>query len=471
MDELLIAGKLFPDDQHLLIWRNTSGKKTRLCQPMLTPDDLLRLVPDRRILEGARRLFFADRWTDPAGDGHWLWAEWPTRPGARKDAKPLRAAVRLDPPGFFCTCRAPTRPCVHATSLVLLFKNRPDRLRVSEPPDWVRETAERSRKRETAAPNNPPSAAMELAPTRRAAISAGVEELAARLRDTLRRGLAETMAAGTDFWEDTAARLVDNKLPGPARALRRMAMNLADLDSPPADPAAYLLDELGRLELFCRTWQQFDRLPPAQRQTWLRAAGHSPKRAEVLAGPALEDHWLVLGVTEGREEQLSFRRAWVRGERTGKYALLLDYSFGGAAYPDNFPLGSAWLGRLHYYPGSRPQRGILVDARPSGRVYEGLRATTDLTEVAATWQTARAQDPWTRRLPVYLTGMRVLRSPAGFVLYDAADRCMPLTGSEETGWALLATGGGAPLSLFGEYDGSGLLVLSRPGADGRLVNG
>ncbi len=437
---------------------------------MFTPDDLLRLVPDRRILEGARRLFFADRWTDPAGNGHWLWAEWPARPGARQDAKPLRAAVRLDPPGFFCTCRAPTRPCVHATALVLLFKNRPDRLRVAEPPAWVLETAERARRRETAAPVNPSTEETQLAPARRAALAAGVEELSARLRDTLRRGLAETLTAGTDFWEETAARLVDNKLPGPARTLRRLAADLTDPEQPLPDPAAYLLDELGRLELFCRAWQQFDHLPPARRQTWLRAAGHSPKRAEVLAGPALEDHWLVLGVTEGREEQLSFRRTWVRGERTGRFALLLDYSFGGAAYPDNFPLGSAWQGRLHYYPGSRPLRAVLTDARPSGRAYESLRATTDLPELAAAWQSARALDPWSRRLPVYLAGMRVLRGPTGFIANDAANRTLPLTGPEETGWTLLAAGGGAPLSLFGEYDGAGLLVLSRPDENGRLVS-
>jgi hypothetical protein len=46
----------------------------------------------------------------------------------------------------------------------------------------------------------------------------------------------------------------------------------------------------------------------------------------VLAGPALRDHWQVHGVRDEIEDQLTVRRAWLRGVTTLRPVLVLSFA-------------------------------------------------------------------------------------------------------------------------------------------------
>ncbi|MEM9929349.1 MAG: hypothetical protein AAF840_06000, partial [Bacteroidota bacterium] len=91
-----------------------------------SPDDLLRLAPDAKTLEGGRKLFYSRRWRLVGGDGQWLWGEFVYGPNPQ--GKAIQTAVQLTTGRYVCNCRARQRPCVHGLALVLMLKNAQERI-------------------------------------------------------------------------------------------------------------------------------------------------------------------------------------------------------------------------------------------------------------------------------------------------------------------------------------------------------
>ena len=434
-------------------------------------DHLLTLAPDPKTLAAARRLFYSRRWQLLGGDGEWLWGEFSTKkktrliPANNDGTKPdysraIESAVGLREATFRCTCRARQRPCAHNLALLLLLKNDPDRLTIGQPPTWVRSVQFRAER--PAKPTADLDAAGKRLEDRLRLMTGGVDDLELRLIDIARQGTADTLLRGPDFWLDAAARLTDAKLPGPAGQLRRLARLPLAADSPE------LLRTLGDLYLFVRAWKIRDELPPDRRQELYQFAGLTPKKSELSTGAGLNDHWLVLGVTFGQEDKLRWRRAWLRGERSRRYVLLLDYAFGEMPFEQSWPLGASFTGAVHYYPGSYPQRGVFPRPIPGGKPYDGLRGYTTVAGVLENYRRALGAGPWVRGYPVYLQEVRPIergRGERGVV--DRAGGFLPLSISDEGEIAqevfyqlLAVSGGDYLLSVFGEFDGERFLPLS-----------
>lgn len=421
-------------------------------------DDLLRLAPDAASLTRARKLFFSKRWTSLAGDGHWLWGTY----RERNDSE-TRTALRLDPVRFICTCREPNRPCRHGLALVLLFRNAPDRWTVaSDYPDWLEAAIERGERKPQAPQDRDAATTRRLDRLQR--MQSGMTELEQRLDDILRRGLAEINQLGPDYWTGFAARLVDAQLPAIARRLRRIP---SYLEAEPATAHEYILRELGQLYLLLRAWRKRDRLSPARQTELLTTLGVNVKKEEVLSERPVVDHWLVLGLVEGSEERLRYRRVWLRGEKTGRYALLLDFAFGDQPFDRTWPVGSSWDAELHYYPGAYAQRALVSRARPGGRPYDDLAGYDDIAAGQADFRAALAQHPWLPQFPSLFTDVTpILLDTDRLVLRDGAGQLLPLNVSEERRWLLLAESGGFPLDLFGEWSLDGFVPLTWVGDGG-----
>ena len=430
-------------------------------------EDLLRLAPDAASLTRARKLFFSKRWTLLAGDGHWLWGtyqEVDRRGGTDRANGETRTALRLDPARFLCTCRDPNRPCRHGLALVLLLRNAPERWTVADTyPDWLQAAIERGN-RPAAAPPEQRDAATARRLERLQLMQSGMTELEQRLEDILRRGLAEIQQLGPDYWQAFATRLVDAKLPAAARRLRRIS------DAPERDPATAhetILRELGQLYLLLRAWRKRDRLSADRQTELLTTLGVNLKKEEVLAQRPVVDHWLVLGLREGSEERLRYRRVWLRGEKTQRYALLLDFAFGDQPFERTWPVGSSWDADVHYYPGAYAQRALVARARPGGRPYDGLQGHARIADLDADFRAALARQPWLPQFPVLLTEVTPTLSPNGdLLLLDPAAAALPLPIADPLRWRLLAESGGSALDIFGEYSLDGFAPLALVGGEG-----
>lgn len=415
----------------------------------MTTDDFIRLAPDPKTREAGRRLFYSRRWRLLGGDGRWLWGEFATGGGS----KYLKTAVDLTEGSAYCSCRARQRPCAHALALVIILRNDPDRITVGQqPPTWVR--SEQFRAERPVAETKDLDAADSRRDARLALMDSGVDELEVRLLDLARRGLADVLARGPEQWLAAAARLTDAKLPGPAGRLRFLASLGPDAGE------ATVARSLGDLYLFVRAWRKRADLPYDRRRELMSVAGLPIRKEELLAEPVTQDHWLVLGRQEGREDRLRNRRTWLRGERSHRYALLLDFAFGAAPFERSWPPGASFTGGLHYYPGSYAQRALFPSPRPGGKPYEGLRGYATVAELLGNYRRALAVNPWLAQYPAYFTAVRPAVTATEAWVVDEAGHALPLVDDFGESWTLLALSGGQPIALFAEFDGYRLRPLS-----------
>lgn len=424
-----------------------------------SPDDLLRLAPDAKSLEAGRKLFYSRRWRLVGGDGQWLWGEFVYGPNPH--GKAIESAVQLTTGKFVCSCRARQRPCAHGLALVLMLKNAQERIAVAQPPSWVRSVQFQAEK--SVKPVIHKDAADDRLNNRLALMTEGVGELEVRLLDIVRRGIADTLAQGPDQFLAAAARLTDAKLPGPAGKLRRLAA--LGTDGTEADVAR----TLGDLHLFVRAWKNREQLPPDRYQELLQFAGINTRKEDILASTGLEDHWLVMGVVEGQEDKLRFRRAWLRGEKSRRFVLLLDYTFGDRPFERTWPLAASFTGKVHFYPGSYPQRAVFPTPIPGGRAYDGLMGYTSFTDLRGNYQKAITVNPWLYAYPVYLQQVRPVKDPRQAAFVDKNGEVMTINKDFQNIYTLLAISGGGPMSVFAEFDGYQLVPLSVVAGTG-LVN-
>ncbi|MCP9235859.1 hypothetical protein [Lewinella sp. JB7] len=413
----------------------------------MSVDHLLKLAPDAKSLESGRRLFYSRRWRLLGGDGEWLWGEFDV--GAKR---PIQSAVQVVEGRFSCSCRARARPCAHGLALVLLLANNPDRITVGQPPDWVRSVQHQS--------SRIPRVVKDVRKVgdrfadRLDLMTAGIDELELRLLDVARRGIADTLEQGPEVWQAAAVSLTDAKLPGLAGRLRRLATLGTD------GTEAEIARALGDLYLFVRAWRKHDELPHARGQELYQIAGVSTKRDDLLRREPVRDHWLVLGTVEGREERLRYRRVWLRGETTRRFALLLDFAFGDMAFEQSWPLSGSFDGSVHYYPGSYPQRAILATPKAGGRPYDGLKGYDTFDDMLDNYRRALAVNPWLLQYPVYLNAVRPVRDGGESLLIDERGVALPVHPEYSGFYRLLAVSGGAPTALFAEFDGYQLSPLS-----------
>lgn len=419
---------------------------------------LLQFAPDASSLEQARRLFFAKRWQTLQGNGQYLWGEYETAYGHKSSA-----IVRLEPPLFRCSCKSPRRPCKHALALVLLFLNRNEVWTVKEElPEWAVKLL--GSHAVTGASSTKSSSPDVLKQEKRIQLmDQGVGELDKWLQQLARLGLAQ-LANAPEEWEILAARMVDAKLGSIARRLR-ICHSLFEQE----DWVEEVTAEIGKIYLFVRAWQRKSTLEIDQKRELLQVAGWNLRKERVLQEPGLQDNWLVLGLITGIEEKLRYRRTWFRGEKTGKYALLLDFAFGNQGFEDHWVTGSVLKGTLAYYPGQPKLRAIFKAYHSSREPYEATAAYPHLHEVQARYAQALGASPWLLSFPVLIDEVIPIyhQEKEAFMLVDSKKAFLKMAKSTAN-WKLLALSGGQPITCFGEYNGESFLPISAL-SEGRVI--
>jgi len=437
----------------------------------LSPQEVLKLSPDDASAKAAKGLVMPKKWPSLHHDDEAVWGEC-----QGSGSKPYQVQVDQSGPAFRCTCPSRKFPCKHGLALLLLRAQHPDSFSIAEQPGWVSEWLESRRKKAEKQAAKPIDAAAEgkavakapadpAAAARREAsrldqMGAGLAELERWLGDRLRQGLVQ-LPNQSEIWNELATRMVDAKLPGIAYRLRRLGSQVNRSEH----WAARVLGGLGQLQILVDAFRRLDTLSAPVQADVRTALGITVDRETVLKnGERIEDDWLVLGQTIEEEARLWTRRVWLRGIQSHRTALLLDHAHGMRRFEQNY-LTSACVGlTLAFFPSNAPLRALAMD---DARVRERLTPVNPptLAQALETLATALAANPWQWPQPLLFGDSVPCRAGKGWGLQTADRQLLPLAVSDDNGWLLLAESGGQPLTVFGEWDGETLHLLSAWAAD------
>ena len=435
-----------------------------------TQDQIVALAPDPASAKAGQGLASRSKWKDL---GRTEAAAWGSCQGSGKD--PYQAQVDLSEPAFRCSCPSRKFPCKHGLGLLLLLAAQPDSFAAGEPPAWVSEwiesrsqraeqraqKAEEKARGEEAAPD--PAAQAKRLAERERKVAAGLDELERWLHDLVRRGLAEAQAQPASFWEGIAARMVDAQAPGAARVLREMGTLPATGEGWPER----LLERMSRLHLLIEGYRRIETLPEPTQADLRARIGWPLKEEDVLGGEGLRDRWLIVGQRTDQEERLRVQRTWLMGEGTSRSALVLQFAHGSAPLNGSLVPGSAFEGELVFYPGSFPQRALVKERASGPDLLPWFPGVETVEAGARAWSEALARDPWLERFPFGLRDAIPVRRGAEWFARDPEGALLALRPRGDAAWRLHSLAGGAPVGLFGEWDGDHLHPLS-VWAEGRL---
>ncbi|GJM31537.1 MAG: hypothetical protein DHS20C18_05380 [Saprospiraceae bacterium] len=431
-----------------------------------TEQKIRNFAADALTFDRARGIFFGNRWLSLHGNEHLIWGEYPAGSGRTSGpVRTYRTVVDTADERYHCSCTSRIVPCKHILALMLQLLRRGDSFFVTyEQPDWVAQwlqPTDKSKQKDKISKEELAHRAVQQQKTRDKRflqMQAGVDELENWLIDLLNQGIASLDGQDARFWDEFAARLVNAKLSGPARRVR--LMNELQGTEHWHDK---VLRELADLYLFVRAFRRIEYLPPALQRDLLTMAGVSTKQAEVLQETGLKDRWLVCGQTEGVEERLNFRRTWLLGEKSGHFALLLDFSWGNQGYPTQWVTGKVLEGVCLFYPSAYPQRALLQDFNPSTTPFQSPPACPSLTDFGDEYARALAANPWIKIMPLLLEEAIPMFRDGKFYVVDQSAKQVLVHCDPVAGWKMIALSGGRPISIFGEWDGqlfSALAVLN-----------
>jgi hypothetical protein len=377
-------------------------------------------------------------------------------------AAPYRTVVDLSGPAYQCSCPSRKFPCKHTLALLLLWAD--GSVDAGEPPEWAASwLTARATKTDRAAARakdpgdqetGDPKAALRRAEQREAKVAAGVAELDRWLCDQVRQGLAASQKSGYRHWDDIAARMIDAQAPGLAERLRSLAA--VPYSGPGWD--GRLLEEYALLRLLTVAYRRQAELPPRLRDTVRSRIGFTVRQADVLAsGSPVKDRWSVLARRDLDQDRLRARRVWLRGQETGRYALVLSFAVADQPLDDSLTVGTETEAELVFYPAAVPLRAI-VATRHDVVTGPGTPAGGTMADLLTSWAAALGGDPWLDSWPAVLHAAPG-RSPLP-CLYDASGYAVPLHPGAGECWPLFALSGGSPLTVAGEWTPRGLWPLT-----------
>lgn len=413
-------------------------------------EQVLGLAPDAASQNAAMGAAKPAKWSGTGCDDQAVWGECK---GSGSSA--YRTCADLAGVAFRCSCPSRKVPCKHVLALLLLWSDGAvagDGAQPAWVAEWLadrRQRAERAEQRASATGARTPDP--KTAERREQRVGTGLEEFGRWLRDQVTQGLAAAETARYSLWDEAARRLIDAQ----AGALAGQVKSLAGIPRQRGSQwPGRLLEEYALLHLLIRAYQRQDELSPELRETVRGRVGFTVNQEEVQRGPTVRDEWYVAGTRDSEQDRLITRRAWLRGRRTGRAALVLSFAAPGRSLDTALMPGTTLDADLAFFPGAQPLRALVVTRHalttPAGPP-PGITIKAFLAEYAE----ALSRDPWLDQWPALLRDVRLSRDDQ---LVDPDGDALPLEGGDR--WRLLALSGGGPITIGGEWTPQGLRPLS-----------
>jgi hypothetical protein len=229
-----------------------------------------------------------------------------------------------------------------------------------------------------------------------------------------------------------------------------------------------MLAEFAQLHLLCEAWSRLDTLPELLQDTVKRRVGIAVDTDTVRReGERVPDRWHVLGSKDRQLDKLTERRIWLRGQETGRKAVLMAFGAMQAAPALAMPVGAVYEAEFAFHKEVLPLRAQADPPETMATSGEPPVGGT-LRDAANEYGAALATDPWTIGWPVVVRdALPYMKNGIG-ELADAEGGSVPLSCESTALWKLLAVSGGHPVTVFGEYTDTGLEPLSA-WSDGSVV--
>ncbi|MBY0547517.1 MAG: hypothetical protein K2W95_09510 [Candidatus Obscuribacterales bacterium] len=428
----------------------------------LTSDQIMAMAPDDSSAKAGRDLARQAKWGNLGANGSAAWGEC-----QGSGAKPYQTSADLTEIAFKCSCPSRKFPCKHGLGLLLLLAKEPAAFATTEMPEWTNQwmagRQERSEKKVKKA-EEPAKAVDEESRAKRAAkreqkVDDGVADLSRWLEDAVRHGLADLQGKPYQFWEGQAKRLVDAQASGLARLVRECG----GIVSSGSHWQDRLLDRLARIHLLLEAYRRIDALPAPLACELRNLIGYNVPQEEVLARAGINDTWYVTGQSVEEDERLKSQRTWLYGETTGKSALVLAFAFGNAYLDTSLLPGTKVEAEIVYFPGNTQSRALIKSRRGQPCPYNSIPCSANtVNSVFAAWGESLAKNPWTELCPVALKDVRAVPIDGGklWELQDEAGHCIQMSTTRDVAWSIMALSRGAPMNLFGEWNGRRIYPLS-----------
>ncbi len=409
------------------------------------------------------------KWQDLAGNENALWGMCKKSSGDGF----YQTQIDLNGPAFKCNCPSRKFPCKHAIGLLLLYINNSEVFRITNelPPDLADWLENRERKSPETDLNSDNEAALKAEALkvknyqkRLEMMASGFEDLEIWLRDLIHQGLATTEGQAYSFWQNISSRMVDSKIGGVGRKLKAIPMLFGSNTKWPEQ----ILAEFAQLYLMAKGFKNLEKLPKPLQTELLSIAGINIRKDDLIPLKGIIDQWKVLGVIEGIDDNLNFRRTWLYGKKTQKTALLLDFSFGDTGYPSQWTAGQCFEAELVYYPSSFPLR-VIVKENFGNTDSTGQLIGFKTLEVFFTYYAkAIASNPWIFDFPCLLEKIIPFVHNGELMLIDKKKKKISALNKGNKGWKMVALSGGQPIAVFGEWSGELFIPLSVI-ADDRVI--
>ncbi len=437
-------------------------------------EQVFALAPKPSSLTAAQPLAVPSRWVGAGCDQRAVWGRC-----TGGSAEPYECAVDHVAVAVRCSCPSRVLPCKHALALLLLWARGqiaegeapafaaavvasavamaakqaakvPEVVAVPAPVPSSGDGGDDGSVAPPIVPDRDPNATRD---DRVARMAAGLAELDRWLDDRVRTGLADPALARYSTWDDLAARLIDAQVGGLANRVRR----LAGVVGAHPDWHQQVLSELGALHLLATAGRQMGSLPPSLADSVAAAIGWQVRQADVLAGVPDTDHWVVMGRSDVREDRIEVRRLWLRGQVSGRWAMMLSFAAYGQSLDTSMVVGTQVHADLFRYPGALGLR-VLVGRRHAEPAPTADIIGSSVTEACAQVGAAVAAEPWIERYPVCLLAAPA-RAGARWMLTDDGGSLPLVDGATGVG-ALLACSEGRAVPITAEWTPHGMVPLT-----------
>jgi hypothetical protein len=393
-------------------------------------------------------------------------------------AQPYLTGVDLNGPAFKCSCPVARLPCKHVMALMFLYVQFFNNFQTVNPPAWLSEWLakrdakavkvekvvekpeddEELRKKEAAKVANFQS--------RIALMKGGFAEMEIWLQDVIRQGIASVEKQPYSFWNDVAARLVDTKSKGASNFIQEIPLLIHQHNWHEA-----VLVQLSDVYTLSQAFKHIENLPTPLQHDVLSVAGYTIPSKDLLVKNGIKDHWQILGKVQGTgvDEHILFRRIWLKGQKTGKYALLLDFTHTTQSFETHWSVGTATQAEIVYFPSNYPTRAKVKQQVPSDSFIPEFDGMADFQSFLKAFSLALAANPWLMDFPCMLQEVTPLIRDGKLLLMDKNQTMVPTADRDLLGWQLVALSGGKPISVFGEWTGNELVPLSAM-VNGRFID-
>jgi hypothetical protein len=418
------------------------------------------------LLKEAKGIALPKFWYDLQGNGQVIWGIYRTSQRTYETFVDLR----FEQLGFRCNCQSRRNPCKHGIALLVLMLEFGDSFLITsafpaELTDWLnRRTSRLTPKERSDEEEHELQAAREKNWEKRLQqMAKGLEELELWLHDVIREGTATYLEKPNDYWSEWSAQLTNAKMGNLAKKVKGL-QHLSGKEN----ANEQMLMALGEIYLLVQGFFHIRELNDGFQQELLQQIGVNIKKQTLLEQEGTKDTWRVLGIHEGMEEKLVYRRTWLFGQQTQQYALLIDFAWGNEPFEYNWMVNETVEATLVYYPTQYAQRALMKEFIQISEQIAWL-GYTNVQSALEDYAKALAANPWLSVFPILFQEVVPIMRESQLYLVDAYKTMIPCWVETTTvAWQIVAMSANAPIEVFGEWDGHRLAPLGAISANSYL---